>query len=167
MNIQIIQADYSDSKDQSDIIALLDAYAHDPMGGGAGLSAHAKEHLVSELAKLPHAFTLIAYVDEQPAGLANCFEAFSTFACQPIVNVHDLVVLEPFRGRGLSHRILDKVESVARSKNCCKVTLEVLSNNNVAKASYQKFGFAGYELDPEAGHALFWEKKLKSETPPE
>tara|TARA_Y100001949_G_scaffold69472_1_gene58751 strand:+ start:687 stop:1178 length:492 start_codon:yes stop_codon:yes gene_type:complete len=158
--VEVIKAEYSNPKHQSEIIALLHAYASDPMGGGEGLSEHAKQHLVAELAKLPHAFTLIAYVDGEPAGLANCFEGYSTFACKPIVNVHDLVVLKSFRGLGLSHRILDKVEELAVAKGCCKVTLEVLSNNEVAKASYQKFGFAGYELDPEAGHALFWEKKL-------
>jgi len=166
MQVDVIKADYSNSKHQTEIIALLHAYASDPMGGGQGLSEHAKTHLVGELARLPHAFTLIAYVDGEPAGLANCFEAYSTFACKPIVNVHDLVVLDIFRGHGLSHRLLEKVEEVAVAKGCCKVTLEVLSNNEIAKASYQKFGFAGYELDPEAGHALFWEKKLESETSP-
>ncbi|MFT5906124.1 MAG: ribosomal protein S18 acetylase RimI-like enzyme, partial [Cryomorphaceae bacterium] len=42
----------------------------------------------------------------------------------------------------------------------CKITLEVLSKNEVAKSAYQKFGFSGYELDPEAGKALFWEKPI-------
>jgi len=39
--------------------------------------------------------------------------------------------------------------------------LEVLSNNEVAKSAYSKFGFSGYELDPKAGAALFWQKTLK------
>lgn len=160
MKIEVVIADYSDAKHRTDIIVLLDAYANDPMGGGEGLTSHAKANLVEALAKLPHAFTLIAYVDGVPAGLTNCFEAFSTFACKPIVNVHDLVVLASFRGLGLSHQILDKVESIATAKGCCKITLEVLSNNAVAQASYKKFGFSGYELDPEVGHALFWEKKI-------
>lgn len=56
--------------------------------------------------------------------------------------------------------MLEKVEEIARSKDCCKVTLEVLSNNEVAKSAYRKFGFSGYELDPEAGFALFWQKSL-------
>jgi len=56
--------------------------------------------------------------------------------------------------------LLEKVEEVACSKGCCKITLEVLSNNEIAKCAYSKFGFAGYELDPEAGSALFWQKKL-------
>jgi hypothetical protein len=40
------------------------------------------------------------------------------------------------------------------------VTLEVLEGNQIAKNAYIKFGFAGYELDPKMGKALFWEKPL-------
>ena len=53
------------------------------------------------------------------------------------------------------------VEEVALLKGCFKITLEVLSSNVPAKAAYEKFGFTGYELDPEKGHALFWEKPLR------
>ncbi len=161
MNIEVLKADYTNSKHAAHIPLLLDAYATDPMGGGAGLTDHAKHSLVNKLARLPYAFSVIAFVDGEPAGLANCFEGFSTFACQPVVNVHDLMVADRFRGHGLSHRLLEKVEDIAVAKGCCKITLEVLSNNAVAQASYRKFGFAGYELDPQAGHALFWEKKLE------
>ena len=57
--------------------------------------------------------------------------------------------------------MLNKVEDIAISKGCCKITLEILSNNEAAKASYKKFGFISYELDPKAGVALFWQKKIK------
>ena len=128
--------------------------------GGNPLNDKIKNSLVKKLSKLPHAFSVIAYVDGQPAGLANCFEAFSTFACKPLINIHDFVVLNEYRGKGISQMMLKKVEETARSKGCCKVTLEVLSNNEVARSAYKKFGFSGYELDPEAGFALFWQKTL-------
>ena len=91
---------------------------------------------------------------------SNCFEGFSTFAAKPLVNIHDLAVSQNFRGMGISQLLLNKVEEVAREKGCCKVTLEVLSGNQTAINSYQKFGFRQYELDPEKGQAQFWEKKL-------
>ncbi len=53
-----------------------------------------------------------------------------------------------------------KVEEIAHSLGCCKLTLEVLENNHIAKSAYQNFGFQGYQLLPEQGHALFMEKKL-------
>ncbi len=160
MNIDIIKADYFNEQHAKDIPMLLDKYASDPMGGGKPLDEHIKNNLVEALSKLQHAFSIIAYIDEQPAGLVNCFEAFSTFSCKPLVNIHDVVVIDEYRGHGVSQKMLDKVEEIAISKDCCKVTLEVLGNNEIAKAAYRKFGFSGYELDPNAGAALFWQKKL-------
>ncbi len=61
--------------------------------------------------------------------------------------------------------MLDKVEEVAIEKGCCKITLEVLSKNEAAKSAYKKFGFSDYELDPNAGSALFWQKRLDSIPP--
>ncbi|MCG6937592.1 MAG: GNAT family N-acetyltransferase [Gammaproteobacteria bacterium] len=160
MNIEVIQADYLNEQHKKEIPMLLDAYASDPMGGGKPLDDDIKNRLVAELSRISHAFSVIAYVDGQPAGLVNCFEGFSTFACKPLINIHDVVVVNKYRGRGISQKMLDKVEEIARAKGCCKITLEVLSNNEVAKSAYEKFGFSGYELDPETGHALFWQKHL-------
>lgn len=160
MDVSVVKADYANPRHARAIPALLNEYAKDPMGGGSPLSDQVQQELVGKLAAIPHAFSVLAYVDGEPAGLVNCFEAFSTFACKPIINIHDVVVLAPSRGAGLSQKMLALVEEEARSRGACKVTLEVLSKNEVAKAAYEKFGFSGYELDPEAGVALFWEKKL-------
>ena len=158
--INLLLVDYNNQDHIKDFIYLLNEYAQDPMGGGVALTDYVKENLAEGLAKVPTAFSYIAYVDQQPAGLINCFEGFSTFACAPLINVHDLVVAEPFRGQGVGLRLLERVEQHAKEKGCCKITLEVLSNNEIAKSAYTKFGFAGYELDPEAGQALFWQKSL-------
>lgn len=160
MNVEVVKANYLNRQHEKDISMLLDRYASDPMGGRQPLDENVKNNLVKELSKLPHAFSIIAYVNGKPAGLINCFEAFSTFSCKPLINIHDVVVLEEYRGNGISQVMLSRVEEIAQSKGCCKVTLEVLSNNEVAKSAYSKFGFSGYELDPEAGVALFWQKKL-------
>ena len=160
MNIQVIQVDYQNKQQSQALIALLNAYACDPMGGGHPLKQKAKRSLIQCLQTMPQAFSVLAYRDKEPVGLINCFEGFSTFACQPLVNIHDVYVLDQYRGLGISTLMLDKVESIAISKGCCKLTLEVLSKNSVARHSYQNFGFTDYQLDPAAGHALFWQKKL-------
>ncbi len=159
-DVEIIFLDYLDLRQANDMAYLLNAYACDPMGGGKALPEEVQENIAKELAKLPHAFSVIAYVDGKPAGLVNCFEAFSTFMCKPLINIHDVIVIESFRGEGLSQKMLKKVEETAREKQCCKITIEVLSKNEIAKSSYMKYGFKGYELDPKAGHALFWQKEL-------
>ncbi len=54
----------------------------------------------------------------------------------------------------------NELKPLRKTRDCCKLTLEVLEGNHIAQAAYTKFGFSGYELDPEMGRALFWEKKL-------
>lgn len=159
--INIVRVDYGNPQQGSDLVLLLDSYACDPMGGGEPLSQFVKDNLVAELSKRDFGLSLIAYVDNQPAGLLNAFEGFSTFACKPLFNVHDIVVLETFRGLQLSQLLLQELEKIARDKGCCKITLEVLEGNMIAQRAYQKSGFAGYELDPQMGKAMFWQKKLR------
>lgn len=161
-HIEIITADYKDPEHAQDITTLLDSYANDPMGGGKPLPPQVKRQLVATLAKLPHAFSILAYVDGNAVGLANCFEGFSTFSCKPLVNIHDFMVRDDSRGKGISQQMLVKIEEIATAKGCCKITLEVLGNNMAAQAAYRKFGFGDYQLDPDAGAALFWQKELKS-----
>ncbi|KYJ87694.1 GNAT family N-acetyltransferase [Sulfurovum riftiae] len=159
-DIRVVQADYHNTEDAAAIVTLMNAYALDPMGGGKALSPSVQKCLVEELSKRPYAFSVLAYVDGRPAGLVNCFEAFSTFACRPLVNIHDLVVDKAYRGLGLSRSMLEKVEEIASVKGCCKLTIEVLEGNEIAWRSYTGFGFMPYELDPKMGTAQFLQKVI-------
>lgn len=165
VSIEVIRADYHNPHHADAIVGLLDAYARDPMGGGEALPAEVKEGVVRELARLPHAFSLIAFADGVAMGLANCFETLSTFAARPLINIHDFVILAEYRGRGASQLLLEAVEAAARERGCCKITLEVLSGNEAARAAYVKFGFSDYALDASAGTALFWQKALGNPPP--
>jgi GNAT superfamily N-acetyltransferase len=160
MVAKVLMVDYLNPQHAADMVFLLDSYACDPMGGEKPLSQEVKSSLVGELAKIPHAFSVICYIAGEPAGLVNCFETFSTFNCKPLVNIHDVIVIKAFRKQNISQLMLDKVEQVAKAKGCCKLTLEVLEGNTVAQNSYFKFGFAGYELDSKLGNAMFWQKAL-------
>jgi ribosomal protein S18 acetylase RimI-like enzyme len=160
MDIEITIADYKNPQHANDLVALLNNYATDIMGGGKPLSDHTRENLIPTLSALPHVFSLLAYVDGTAAGFANCIESFSTFACRKIINIHDIAVLPKFRGQQISQRLLSQIESIATERDCCKLTLEVLEGNRIARNAYGKFGFSSYELDPKAGKALFLEKKL-------
>lgn len=151
---------YRNPKHAADLVELLDHYARDPMGGGKPLDQYVRENLARELSHLPHAFSVIVYEGERAVALANCFEAFSTFKAKPLVNVHDVMVHSDYRGRGLSKMLLDKIEEIAKARGCCKITLEVLEGNVTAQKAYLSFGFAGYELDPTTGKAMFWQKNL-------
>ena len=160
MSISVITADYHDTQQAKDVMACLSAYALDPMGGGAALSEFVTGNLIPRLQQQSNVFSVLCYVDGKVAALANCVEGFSTFSAKPLINFHDIVVLEPFRGQGLTQYLFEYVEKIAIERGCCKLTLEVLEGNAVAKKSYQKNGFGSYELDPEMGQAVFWQKKL-------
>ena len=103
---------------------------------------------------------MLAFISGEPVGLVNCFEGFSTFQCRPLVNIHDVAVVAQHRGLGISQKMLAKVEEIARQRGCCKLTLEALEGNTIAQNAYRKLGFAGYELDPVMGKAMFWQKAL-------
>lgn len=160
-SLRVVRADYQNPLHAAAVVALLDAYASDPAGGGEPLSDDAKSRLVPELARRPQAFSVLAYDGDQPVGLVNAIEGFSTFKCLPLVNVHDVAVLASHRGRRVAEQMLALVEQVARERGACKLTLEVLEGNAPAMRLYQRVGFAGYELDPEMGQARFMQKWLR------
>ncbi|MEJ1169669.1 GNAT family N-acetyltransferase [Variovorax sp. CCNWLW235] len=158
--IEVVLANYGNAAHSAALVDLLDSYAQDPAGGGTPLKAEVRAGLPAALAARPQAFSVLAYDGAQPVGLINCIEGFSTFACKPLVNVHDVVVLASHRGRRVAQRMFERVEQEARSRGACKLTLEVLSGNAPALRSYEREGFASYQLDPAFGHAVFLQKKL-------
>lgn len=160
--IEIIEADLSLPAHADAIVSLLNDYALDPMGGGDGLSAFAREKLIPELRRREWMRSLIAFMDGEPAGLAICIEGFSTFACKPLLNIHDLAVARQFRGQGISKQLMAAVEAMARRLGCCKITLEVLEGNHVAQSVYKACGYAPYQLDPTKGRAMFWQNIINT-----
>jgi GNAT superfamily N-acetyltransferase len=158
--IEVVRARYADPAHAAALLDLLDAYARDPAGGGEPLSDFARDHLIAELAARPFMFSVLAFDGGTPVGLVNAIEGFSTFACRPLVNVHDVVVTSSHRGRGIAARMFAEVETIARERGACKLTLEVLDGNASARTLYQRLGFTAYQLDPAMGHAQFLHKWL-------
>ena len=161
--VRVCRADYANPVHAQAIVNLLDAYARDPAGGGEPLSAFALAGLIPALAARPQAFCVLAFagaMDAEPVGLVNCFEGFSTFACRPLVNVHDVVVLAGYRGRRVAEKMLALVEILALERGACKLTLEVLAGNAGAIKLYKRVGFDNYQLDPAMGQAQFLQKYL-------
>lgn len=159
-SLRICRADYGDAVHASALVQMLDAYARDPAGGGEPLSDFARSHLIAELAARPQAFSVLAFSGEQPIGLVNCIEGFSTFACRPLVNIHDVAVVASHRGQRVAERMLALVQTIACERGACKLTLEVLQGNASAIKLYERLGFAGYQLEPSMGNAQFFHKWL-------
>jgi GNAT superfamily N-acetyltransferase len=158
--IDIVRARYDDPVHAAALLDLMDQYARDPAGGGEALGDFARDNLIAELAARPFVFSVRAFDGDIPGGLVNAIEGFSTFACRPLVNVHDVVVAASHRGRGIAAQLFAEVEAIARERGACKLTLEVLDGNAPARALYRRLGFAAYRLDPAMGHAQFLQKWL-------
>jgi ribosomal protein S18 acetylase RimI-like enzyme len=148
-------ADLANPAHQAAIVELLDMYCRDQFGDGRPLSAEARADLIPGMVEHGGARVFLAYEGEQPAGLANCFLGFSTFRAKPLINIHDIAVHPDFRGKGIGQALLAAVEEHARGLGCCKVTLEVRSDNERAMVSYRRAGFESTQ--PET---WFWAKKL-------
>ncbi|AOW13439.1 GNAT family acetyltransferase [Hydrogenophaga crassostreae] len=160
INLRIVRADYANESHGKALVLLLDAYARDVAGGGEPLSDFAKANLIKSMAARPQVYSVLAFDGETPLGLVNCIEGFSTFACKPLVNVHDVAVMAAYRGQGIAEKMLAECEVIARERGAVKMTLEVLSGNTRAVRLYQRIGYAGYQLDPSMGSAVFMQRLL-------
>lgn len=160
-SFEIIEADLSYGPHQEAIVHLLDAYARDPMGNGKPLSSKVRKELIPGLEQHPTTIIFLAFAGEEQVGIAVCFKGFSTFAAQPLINIHDFAVLPNNRGLGVGRLMLAAIEKKANELGCCKLTLETQENNTRARQVYEAAGFAQAVYQAEAGGSLFYTKKLK------
>ncbi len=157
---EFLLADLQRAEHAAAVLHLLDAYANDPAGGGVALSDYCRANLIERLKQRPNCLILLARWQGQFVGMALCFEGFSTFACQPLLNIHDFTVLPQARGLGLGKQMLHELSRLAQARGYCKLTLEVLQGNRPAYQLYLQQGFAPYQLAPEFGEAVIMQKYL-------
>ncbi|KAA0874133.1 GNAT family N-acetyltransferase [Nitrincola tapanii] len=160
LSVTCLVVDYQDAQQGAELLHLMNTYAQDPMGGGEALRPEVQARLLQAMAERPHLHSFIAYVQGQAVGLINCVEGFSTFAAQPLLNIHDVIVLPTLRGQGIARHLFQCAEEKAKALGCCKLTLEVLQGNEKAKQVYRSLGYQPYQLDEATGQAEFWEKKI-------
>ena len=158
--LEITEADLDCPPQQQAVLELLDAYAADPMGDGRSLSPEVRDRLIDGLRRHPTTLIFLAWRDRRAVGIAVCFLGFSTFHARSLINIHDLAVLPPYRGRRIGPRLLEAVAHKARQLGCCKLTLEVQENNHRARRLYEAAGFAQVQYHQDAGGSLFYAKPL-------
>jgi ribosomal protein S18 acetylase RimI-like enzyme len=153
--MHIVLADLANPAHERAIVDLLDMYCRDEFGDGKPLSAEARAGLIPGLVKHGGARVFLAYDGETPVGLAICLVGFSSFRARPLVNIHDIAVSPAARGRGIGRQLLETIERDARQLGCCKVTLEVRSDNVRAQELYRRIGFK-----PSEPQTWFWTRVL-------
>jgi ribosomal protein S18 acetylase RimI-like enzyme len=158
--ITVIEANLADPCHQEAIVALLNAYARDPMGTGQDLPADVRTRLIPGLQQHPTTLIWLAFHSSTPVGIAVCFQGFSTFAARPLLNIHDLAVHPEYRGSGVGRQLLEHVEMKGRALGCCKLTLEVREDNHRAQRLYHNVGFGNVGFTHGAVRNWFLEKRL-------
>jgi GNAT superfamily N-acetyltransferase len=83
---------------------------------------------------------LLAYVGEQPAGLALYFFNYSTWTGKPGIHLEDLFVLPDFRKQGIGRALLSAVAHIATEKGCPRLQWDVLLWNEKAIEFYKAHG---------------------------
>lgn len=156
--IVVRPADLDQPDDGQRIVELLDMYAREPVGQAAPLPEDVCRRLVDGLRNHPTTLVLLAMEDQDAVGIAVCFFGFSTFAAQPLLNIHDLAVRPDVRGRGVGRSLLQAAQQHAKEQGCCKLTLEVREDNHGAQRLYRDFGFQSENGSPHS-HS-FWVKPL-------
>jgi len=139
-SVKVIHAELGRPEHANAIIELLEVLATNSVDPQP-LRAEVKQTLVSRLAELSDAVILLATNEDTFIGLAICFRGFSTFNARPLLNIHDLVVLPDWQGRGVGKQLLARIEEEARSRECCRLTLEVYAGNHRARDLYVRSGF--------------------------
>jgi len=102
--------------------------------------------------------TLIAEIGGEFAGLCLHFPIFSTWMGRPGVYVQDLYVEDRFRGRRIGEKLLRRVARECRVAGGVYLRLSVDTDNETAKAFYERLGIAwsSYEqVQKIAGDAFF------------
>jgi ribosomal protein S18 acetylase RimI-like enzyme len=151
----IVKVDLLKDNHCHNFLVLLSDYMDDEMGGKQCLTNKQKEKLLSDLKSLDHYVGFFYEHDNSYVALANCFEVYSTFRACKMLNIHDFVVYNTHRGRGIGKKLMNEIISFSKNSGYCKLSLEVRTDNGNAQSLYRKLGFL--PCDPEM---LFWQKNL-------
>lgn len=152
--------DFENPEHLKALAELTNHYIADPMGDAEPLNKLQQLRLIDGLANHPTAEVLFAILDCKAVGLATCFVNFSTFNVKSYLYIHDIVVLNEFRGKGIGKALMQKLIEISKERKYCKITLEVREDNPTAQSLYKSLGFE--ECEPKM---LFWTKHLLISAP--
>jgi ribosomal protein S18 acetylase RimI-like enzyme len=155
MPLRIFEGNLADETHKNDFIRLLNEYIDDKMGGGMLINGKKSTVLTDDLVNFPTFRLIFAELEGETVGMAACFNGYSTFNVKPLINIHDIIVSKHHRNKGIGRSMIEFIIKLAEKGGCCKVTLEVRTDNENAKHLYKSLGFN--EAQPPM---LFWNKKI-------
>jgi len=95
---------------------------------------------------------MVAEVDGQVYGLANCVVHENTWESLPVCYLEDLYVLPSARGRGIATALLEWLRNAMRAEGWARVYWMTQQSNTTARRLYDRFtpsdDFVRYTLRP-------------------
>ena len=162
--IRVSPANLDEPRDADAILALLRAFAQEPVSGGRDLPTEVQARLIDGLRRHPVSRNWLAWDDSTspptPVGCAICQIGFSTFLAKPTLNLHDLFVLASHRDRGVGRLLMDALHDAAEQFGCGKVTLEVNRDNVDGQRFYRRLGYGDGQPGDRGDGVWFWSRKM-------
>jgi GNAT superfamily N-acetyltransferase len=87
----------------------------------------------------PQFEAILAFIDGEPAGAALFHARFSTWLGRPGLYLEDLYVTEGARGRGVGHRLMARLATIAVERGWGRIDFQVL-DWNPARGFYERLG---------------------------
>jgi GNAT superfamily N-acetyltransferase len=95
---------------------------------------------------------IVAEVDGQVYGFANCVVHENTWETQPVCYLGDLFVLPSARGHGIGYALVDWLRNAMRAEGWARVYWVTRENNAAARRLYDRFtdadDFVRYVIRP-------------------
>ena len=86
----------------------------------------------------PRLYGLIAELDGAPAGMTLYCPSYLNGTTEWVLHMHNLAVFKRYRRLGVGHALVRRLAQVAYSEGRLRIRIEVLENNLIAKAFYDK-----------------------------
>lgn len=78
---------------------------------------------------------------ERALGFVQLYPSFSSVAAQRLWVLNDLFVAPEGRGGGVGRALMDRARRHAEETGACRLTLETMKDNDVAKSLYLSLGY--------------------------
>ncbi|WP_179135818.1 GNAT family N-acetyltransferase [Paenibacillus sp. 32352] len=97
------------------------------------------------LLRYPHAFCLLARIEDQYAGFLTYNWGLSTSRGLPILRIQDVYTAPPYRRKGAARQLLLHARTIAEKAGANRMQLETDLTNKAARPLYEELGFLWME----------------------